>query len=67
MSRYFCFLNKLLLLRKRIVERIEDHTGMSISQSTKLGELKEIVSMRIALADRELRRVIGVENGITTR
>lgn len=51
----------------RIIERIEDHTEMSISQSMRLGELREIVSMKIALVGRELQRVIGVENGIMIR
>lgn len=57
----------MIYFLKRIIERAEDRTEMSISRSTKLGELKEIASMRIALADRELQRVIGVGNGITTR
>lgn len=57
----------MIYFSKRIIERTEDRTEMSISQSMKLGELREIVLMRIALADRELQRVIGVENGITTR
>lgn len=51
----------------RIIERTEDHIGMSISQSTRLGELRETVSMKIALVGRELQRVIGVENGIMIR
>jgi len=40
---------------------------MSISQNMKLGEQREIVSMRIALADKGQLRVIGVENGTMTR
>lgn len=60
----YLYHTKKLTFCKRIIKRTECHTEMNISRNMKLGEQNETALMKIALADREQQRAIGVENGI---